>query len=58
MTNGESVDLSVLECLCAQLDCDFSDLVNYKKMGKKLIKMNNDIISAVGVNIAEKETVI
>ena len=31
MTNGESVNLSVLECICAELDCDFSDLVNYKK---------------------------
>ena len=31
MTNGESVNLSVLERICAELDCDFSDLVNYKK---------------------------
>ncbi len=31
MTNGESVNLSVLECICAELDCDFADLVNYKK---------------------------
>lgn len=31
MTNGESVNLSVLERICAILDCDFSDLVNYKK---------------------------
>ena len=32
MTNGESVNLSVLERICAELDCDFSDLVNYKKI--------------------------
>ena len=31
MTNGESVNLSVLERICAELDCDFADLVNYKK---------------------------
>ena len=31
MTNGEPVNLSVLERICAELDCDFSDLVNYKK---------------------------
>ena len=31
MTNGEPVNLSVLERICAKLDCDFSDLVNYKK---------------------------
>ena len=31
MTNGEPVNLSVLERICAELDCDFADLVNYKK---------------------------
>ena len=31
MTNGESVNLSVLERICAELDCDFADLVNYKR---------------------------
>lgn len=31
MTNGESVNLSVLERICEKLDCDFADLVNYKK---------------------------
>ena len=31
MTNGESVNFSVLECICKELDCDFSDLVNYRK---------------------------
>ena len=30
MTNGESVNLSVLERICAELDCDFADLINYK----------------------------
>ena len=31
MTNGESVNLSVLERICEKLDCDFVDLVNYKR---------------------------
>ena len=31
MTNGESVNLSVLERICEELDCDFADLVNYKR---------------------------
>ena len=31
MTNRESVNLSVLERIYAELDCDFSDLVNHKK---------------------------
>ncbi len=31
MTNGESVNLSVLERICAELNCDFSDLINYKR---------------------------
>ena len=31
MTNGESVNLSVLERICEKLDCDFADLVNYKR---------------------------
>ena len=58
MINGESVSLSVLECICAELNCDFVDLVNYKKLRRKLIKMSNDKISEVGINIAEKATVI
>lgn len=31
MTNGEFVNLSVLKRICEKLDCDFADLVNYKK---------------------------
>lgn len=58
MTNGESVDLLVLERICEKLDCDFSDLVNYKKRRRKLMGMGNDKISDVGINIAEKATVI
>ena len=30
MANGESINLSVLECIGEKLDCDFVDLVNYK----------------------------
>ena len=30
-TNEESVNLSVLERICEKLDCDFADLVNYKR---------------------------
>lgn len=58
MTNGESVNLSVLERICEKLDCDFADLVNYKKHRRKLMRMSNDKISDVGINIAEKATVI
>ena len=36
MTNREPVNLSVLERICAELDCDFSDLVNYKKAEEKV----------------------
>ena len=38
MTNGESVNLSVLERICAELDCDFSYLINYKKTEEKADK--------------------
>ncbi len=38
MTNEESVNLSVLERICAELDCDFADLVNYKKTQKEADK--------------------
>lgn len=31
MTNGEPVNLSVLERICEKFDCDFVDLVNYKR---------------------------
>mgnify|MGYP002508976355 FL=1 len=31
MTNGESVNLSVLERICEKLDCDFADLVIYRR---------------------------
>lgn len=36
MTNGESVNLSVLERICKELDCDFSDLVNYRKTEEEI----------------------
>lgn len=52
------MDLLVLERICEKLDCDFSDLVNYKKRRRKLMGMGNDKISDVGINIAEKATVI
>lgn len=52
------MNLSVLACICEKLDCDFTDLVNCKKRGRKLIEMRNDKISDVGINIAEKATVI
>jgi len=36
MTKGETVSLSILEKICAELDCDFGDLVHYQKdEGKK-----------------------
>ena len=31
MTKGETVSLSILEKICAELDCDFGDLVHYQK---------------------------
>lgn len=31
MTNNEPVTISVLEKICEKLDCDFSDLISYKK---------------------------
>ena len=31
MTNNEPVSISVLEKICEQLDCDFSDLISYKR---------------------------
>lgn len=36
----------------------FSEKVNYINLKRKLTKMPNDKISAVGVNLAEKKTVI
>ena len=36
MTNGESVNLSVLERICKELDCDFSDLVNYRNTEEEI----------------------
>lgn len=38
MTNRESVNLSVLERICAELGCDFADLVNYKKIQEEADK--------------------
>ena len=34
MTNGELVSMKVLEKICEQLDCDFGDIVHYKKDSK------------------------
>lgn len=31
MTNGELVSLKVLEKICAELDCDFGDIIHYEK---------------------------
>lgn len=31
MVNGEFVSLKVLEKICAELDCDFGDIVHYEK---------------------------
>ena len=31
MTKGETVSLSILEKICAELDCDFGDLIKYQK---------------------------
>ena len=33
MTNGELVSMKVLEKICEKLDCDFGDIVHYKKDG-------------------------
>lgn len=31
MTNGELVSMKVLEKICAELDCDFGDIVHYQR---------------------------
>lgn len=31
MTNGELVSMKVLEKICAELDCDFGDMIHYEK---------------------------
>ena len=31
MTNNEPVTISVLEKICEKLECDFPDLISYKK---------------------------
>lgn len=31
MTNGELVSMKVLGKICAELDCDFGDIVHYEK---------------------------
>lgn len=38
MTNNEPVTISVLERICEQLDCDFSDLISYEKKEVDLAK--------------------
>ena len=34
MTNEELVSMKVLEKICEKLDCDFGDIVHYKKEEK------------------------
>ena len=34
MSNGELVSMKVLEKICEKLDCDFGDIVHYKKEEK------------------------
>ena len=34
MTNGELVSLKVLEKICAELDCDFGDIIHYEKKSR------------------------
>lgn len=34
MTNGGFVSLKVLEKICAELNCDFGDIVHYEKEEK------------------------
>lgn len=31
MTNGELVSMKVLAKICAELDCDFGDIIHYEK---------------------------
>lgn len=31
MTNGELVSMKVLEKICAELNCDFGDIIHYEK---------------------------
>ena len=31
MTNGELVSMKVLGKICAELDCDFGDIIHYEK---------------------------
>ena len=31
MTNREKISMKVLEKICEKLDCDFGDIVHYKK---------------------------
>ncbi len=38
MTKGKPVSLSVLERICKELDCDFSDLICYMSQEKEISK--------------------
>lgn len=31
MTNGELVSMKILEKICAELNCDFGDIIHYEK---------------------------
>lgn len=31
MTKGETVSMNILEKICEELDCDFSDIIHYEK---------------------------
>jgi len=31
MSKGEAVSIRIMEKICAELDCDFGDLINYER---------------------------
>lgn len=31
MTKGETVSMNIMEKICAELDCDFGDIIHYEK---------------------------
>lgn len=35
MTKGETVSMNIMEKICAELDCDFGDIIHYEKDGKE-----------------------
>lgn len=35
MTKGELVSMKILEKICAELDCDFGDLIHYERDDNK-----------------------